>query len=337
MSFHVHLFDLYGRLRAAIVPTLRYAQDYYQRRLEDALASDVDWLDLGCGHRVLPEWRPDAERALVAKCRSVTGIDYDLPSLQQHRSFNRLVRGDIGALPFRDESFDLVTANMVVEHLANPAGQFAEIGRVLRPGGTLLLHTPNARGYRTILGRLVPEVLKRPLIWVLDTRPGARCFPHPLSGEHRRSIGQGRRGSRVGGQSRQHRGNRRAFRGDCAAGSARADSHQTAADKAVTSVQVEHHRDAHEAWVGRETTGAETAALADRQQRDQGPICDTGGYQRPAVPLTPTRMFPNTMKSFTPPATRICGDRIRSSTAAKTARCLLGSACILLRGPARHA
>jgi SAM-dependent methyltransferase len=177
MSFHVHLFDLYGRLRAAIVPTLRYAQDYYQRRLEDALASDVDWLDLGCGHRVLPEWRPDAERALVAKCRSVTGIDYDLPSLQQHRSFNRLVRGDIGALPFRDESFDLVTANMVVEHLANPAGQFAEIGRVLRPGGTLLLHTPNARGYRTILGRLVPEVLKRPLIWILDTRPGADVFP----------------------------------------------------------------------------------------------------------------------------------------------------------------
>ena len=34
------------------------------------------------------------------------------------------------------ETFDLVTANMVVEHLTQPVRQFSEIQRVLRPGGT---------------------------------------------------------------------------------------------------------------------------------------------------------------------------------------------------------
>jgi SAM-dependent methyltransferase len=177
MSLHKPFFDIYRRLRAVIVPKLRYAQDYYQRRLETALQPTTDWLDLGCGHRVLPEWLPEQEHALVAKCRSVTGIDYDMPSLQQHRSVTRRVRGDIGALPFRDGSFDLVTANMVVEHLQDPAGQFAEIRRVLRPGGTLLLHTPNALGYRTIMSRVVPEALKAPLIRILDTRRSADVFP----------------------------------------------------------------------------------------------------------------------------------------------------------------
>lgn len=151
-------------------------QHFYERRLSRALSSDSDWLDLGCGHHVLPPWRGEAERALVEPCRSVTGIDDDLPSLRRHRSVRRLVRGDIGALPFCDGSFDLVTANMVVEHLTDPERQFREIGRVLRGGGVLLLHTPNALGYPTLLGRLVPDALKTPVARVLDRRPSGDVF-----------------------------------------------------------------------------------------------------------------------------------------------------------------
>jgi SAM-dependent methyltransferase len=190
MSIQKHLFDVYGRIRTTIVPKLRFSQDFYQRRLEGVLRPNIDWLDLGCGHRVLPEWRGDAERALVARCRTVTGIDYDMPSLQQHRSVARRVRGDIGGLPFRDGSFDLVTANMVVEHLHDPGVQFAEIGRVLRPGGTLLLHTPNALGYRTIISRVVPEVLKKPAIRILDTRPAADVFPTHYRANTERQLAQ---------------------------------------------------------------------------------------------------------------------------------------------------
>src|SRR4051812_40974401 len=114
MSIRPALFSIYGRLRDAIAPGLRYSQHFYEQQLAAAAAAESDWLDLGCGHRVLPEWRGAAERAIVARCRTVTGIDYDLPSLVKHRSMKRRVRGDIGSLPFKDGSFDLVTANMVV-------------------------------------------------------------------------------------------------------------------------------------------------------------------------------------------------------------------------------
>jgi SAM-dependent methyltransferase len=177
MPTRATLFSIYGRLRDTIAPGLRYSQHFYEQQLAASTAPAVDWLDLGCGHRVLPEWRGDAEREIVARCRTVTGIDYDMPSLVKHRSMKRLLRGDIASLPFKNGSFDLVTANMVVEHLTDPERQFREIGRVLRPGGRLLLHTPNALGYLTVMSRLVPERVKRILIKALDSRSPEDVFP----------------------------------------------------------------------------------------------------------------------------------------------------------------
>jgi SAM-dependent methyltransferase len=188
MPIRSKLFDIYGALRDRIAPGLRYSQHFYEKKLGATVAPDVDWLDLGCGHRVLPEWRGAAEDEIVNRCRSVTGIDYDMPSLTRHRSMNRLVRGDIASLPFRDGSFDLVTANMVVEHLADPERQFREIGRVLRPGGLLLLHTPNALGYPTMVGRMVPEAVKGWLIKALDSRSAEDVFPTHYRANTKRAL-----------------------------------------------------------------------------------------------------------------------------------------------------
>jgi SAM-dependent methyltransferase len=51
------------------------------------------------------------------------------------------VVGDAHQLPFRDGSFDRVFAFNVFEHLREPARAAAEIARVLRPGGTVAIHT----------------------------------------------------------------------------------------------------------------------------------------------------------------------------------------------------
>lgn len=45
---------------------------------------------------------------------------------------------DAGALPFADESFDLVCGHAVLHHLPDLPGAFAQFRRVLRPGGTLV-------------------------------------------------------------------------------------------------------------------------------------------------------------------------------------------------------
>jgi ubiquinone/menaquinone biosynthesis C-methylase UbiE len=184
------LFELYWKLRGVIAPKLTHAQHLYEDSLKSHVSQGTKWLDLGCGHQVLPFWREEEERNLVAKCGMIVGMDYDLPSLQKHRSVSLRVRGHINTLPFKDGHFDLVTANMVVEHLAEPAIQFREINRVLKPGGIFLFHTPNAAGYPTLMTKLVPEKLKHSLIYVLDGRKEDDVFEtHYCANTQRQIVG----------------------------------------------------------------------------------------------------------------------------------------------------
>ncbi len=85
--------------------------------------------------------------------------------------------GDIHKLPFPDESFMLITANVVVEHLEDPKLAFAEIRRVLVPGGTFLFHTPNANGYITAVNRYLPARIKKFAAKVLDGRDSEDVYP----------------------------------------------------------------------------------------------------------------------------------------------------------------
>ena len=53
-----------------------------------------------------------------------------------------VVRGDLTALPVPDASVDRVIASEVLEHIPDDAGAFAEIARVLRPGGRVAVTVP---------------------------------------------------------------------------------------------------------------------------------------------------------------------------------------------------
>jgi SAM-dependent methyltransferase len=62
-------------------------------------------------------------------------------------------------LPLPDASFDTVLSTHVAEHLAHPEAAFGEMARVLRPGGRLLLLTPNRLHYVPLLARFLPQRL----------------------------------------------------------------------------------------------------------------------------------------------------------------------------------
>jgi len=51
-------------------------------------------------------------------------------------------------LPFADNSFDLITCSEVIEHVRNPGRALAEMRRVLKPTGTLLLSTPSMQAQK---------------------------------------------------------------------------------------------------------------------------------------------------------------------------------------------
>jgi ubiquinone/menaquinone biosynthesis C-methylase UbiE len=166
----------YAKLRRFIAPSLRFSQDIYEAVLRTELAGVDTWLDLGCGHQVLPNWRARAEDELLRNRNLVVGLDYSFTSLQGHRTISNKVQGDIGQLPFGHNTFDLVTANMVVEHLIDPRRQFKEVLRILRPGGTFLFHTPNAHSHFVVMRRMMPQGIRNSLIKTLDGRPEEDAF-----------------------------------------------------------------------------------------------------------------------------------------------------------------
>ncbi len=70
----------------------------------------------------------------AAGARRVVGIDLSAAMLARHAG-GALVRGDACRLPFRDASFDVVTASLMVGDIERLGDWVAEIARVLAPGG----------------------------------------------------------------------------------------------------------------------------------------------------------------------------------------------------------
>jgi SAM-dependent methyltransferase len=96
-------------------------------------------LDAGCGRSLFTEIRPDWPFRIVA-------CDVDLDLLASRRSEFPQVRWLVSGaevLPFRDGSFDALFAGELLEHLPHPRFALREFRRTLKPGGTLVLTTPN--------------------------------------------------------------------------------------------------------------------------------------------------------------------------------------------------
>jgi len=176
MTLRKRLLEFYWGMERRIVPGLEYSQHRYEEHLRRWVPEGVTWLDVGCGRRLLPSWRAEGERVLLSRAETLVGIDLDFGSLQDNVTADLRIMSPVGSLPFRDASFDVVTANMVVEHLEDPGKSFSEVARVLKPGGLFLFHTPNAKAFPTSVARLLPDAIKAPMARVLDRRQSEDVF-----------------------------------------------------------------------------------------------------------------------------------------------------------------
>jgi len=116
------------------------------------------WLDLGCGRGTYDPMLLLVRRGIKEKM--YVGVDMDMPALIAC-SEKQIVQADISSLPFTDRSFDLVTSNMVFEHLSHPISVLKEAHRVLVDGGVLLVHASAALHYMLLLGRMLSASLPR--------------------------------------------------------------------------------------------------------------------------------------------------------------------------------
>jgi 2-polyprenyl-3-methyl-5-hydroxy-6-metoxy-1,4-benzoquinol methylase len=180
------------RMERVILHGVRWNQEVYSSWLRGYVNEATCWLDAGCGHRLLPPDFGTLESELTRKARLVVGADLSIDSLQKHKSIFRRACASLEGLPFPDRSFDLVTCNMVVEHLPDPFSTFRELGRVLRTDGVLLVHTPNIWNYAVcvakLLKRFVPKRILAAMIRWSEQRQDADIFPTFYRANSRASI-----------------------------------------------------------------------------------------------------------------------------------------------------
>lgn len=93
-------------------------------------------LDVGCG--------TGANLLLLSKYGDAEGVDVsdDALAFCRERGLDQVTKGAGEELPHADETFDLVTAFDVVEHMDDDLAGLREMYRVLRPGGHALLFVP---------------------------------------------------------------------------------------------------------------------------------------------------------------------------------------------------
>ncbi len=153
-------------------------------------------LDVGCG---------TGPFTLAARHRGarVTSLDVGVELLRRARSKGAptVLAGDAAALPFPDAAYDLVISSECIEHTRRPDRCVAEMLRVLRPAGALVLTCPN-RAWRWSIPIANAFALRPfhglenwPGWWTLErwvrthggsvtTHVGIHCFPFTLTVTH---------------------------------------------------------------------------------------------------------------------------------------------------------
>jgi 2-polyprenyl-6-hydroxyphenyl methylase / 3-demethylubiquinone-9 3-methyltransferase len=105
------------------------------RHIPPAMATAPVLLDVACGGGLLAPYLAESGYTHV-------GVDLSASALAQASAHGvTSVQGDVVRLPFGDETFDVVVAGEILEHVTDLATVVAEVCRVLRVGGTLVIDT----------------------------------------------------------------------------------------------------------------------------------------------------------------------------------------------------
>lgn len=136
-------------------------------------------VDAGCGGGLLAPH-------LAGKGYTHVGVDLRASGLSHAAARGiRPVRGDVTALPLATGSAEVVVAGEILEHVTDLPATVAELCRVLKPGGLLVLDTVNdnalSRFVTVTLGEaigLAPAGLHDPALFVDPRRLTAECASH---------------------------------------------------------------------------------------------------------------------------------------------------------------
>lgn len=129
-----------------------FFQRYWQRRRHNIIVHHAyalnSVLDIGCGSSRILNTLPNA-----------VGMDIDIKKMRHMQQFETPVLcASAFQLPFKSGTFDGVVCSEVIEHIRKDDSLFKEIARVLKPGSTLILGTPD---YSSNIWMIVEALYKK--------------------------------------------------------------------------------------------------------------------------------------------------------------------------------
>jgi len=147
------------------------AAEAYARILDATLAPVarrvVELADVGAGDRVLDlaSGTGLVARAAVAAGASVVGVDISPGMVALARTLapppTEFLVGDAAQLPFESASFDVVTCGFGLSHMPDVETVLSELGRVLRPGGSLVEASWGSGGRNPAFGTVLDALEER--------------------------------------------------------------------------------------------------------------------------------------------------------------------------------
>jgi len=120
------------RMMAPVLSVFRYRESI-------SFVPDGSALDIGCGNGKFMQ-------AMNSLGWQFEGVEFNPVAVDVCREAGlKVFHGDLQAAAYEDNSFDLITARHVIEHIPDPENFVREIALILKKGGRMVIQTPNSK------------------------------------------------------------------------------------------------------------------------------------------------------------------------------------------------
>jgi SAM-dependent methyltransferase len=165
----------------AMFPPHTHPNQIIERAIADHVKPGATVLDIGCG-RTAPN---------LAKLIGTAGTLYGIDVIEFTVSDDRLqlftndVR-DMKSIP--SGSIDVAYSRAVMEHLPEVEKAYAEIARVLKPGGVYIFTTPSIYDYGSVIALIIPNRFHGAIVNATEGRAADDVFPTVFGSNSRRAV-----------------------------------------------------------------------------------------------------------------------------------------------------
>lgn len=157
------------QLRQRFFSDAEHPYRIFEREVARRLQPDFTLLDAGCGRTAptLAKYRDRAKRL----------IGVDLVDFVDAPPGLELLNQDLGSIALPDGCVDLVMSRSVMEHIADPPTVYAEMARILKPGGSFIFLTANLWDYASLIAKAVPNRFHPWIVSKVEGRQEHDVFP----------------------------------------------------------------------------------------------------------------------------------------------------------------